>query len=358
MKYRLFLLLFVLLFVATACGSGETEPVAAPTATEAADILAEATKVPIEATQAPVEPTKVPIEVTEAPTKVTEVIEADDDLTAQLLAKGYSESASEAITIDSATYEAVLYKKPEFYSDYLLVYKEEAGQKSLLYEWAMEFEELDFAAYPITRPEISGWHDMNGDGWPELVVLSDSGGHCWTCGKFQIFSLQNNDNVINLTESALAVAETYGFSVENVLDLNGDGIMEWVVLDARYEFAFTLCHQCSPAATRIYAWDGESYHNASAQFPEYYQSHIDRLTAQLEELTKDGTWDKDKQLGPLGPLISLLLNYENAGRLEEGWAIFSSYANPERYSQISDADAAELIEIREQFRKEYGFEGS
>lgn len=192
---------------------------------------------------------------------------------------------------------------------------------------------------------------MNGDGRPELAILSYNGGNCWLCAQLQVIQLQPNDNVVNLAESALA--EMNGFAVEGLVDLNGDGIVEWRVLDARYENVFGGCHACSPAALRLYAWDGESYRNASAQFPEFYQPEIDQLTAQLEELVQIGVWNKYM----LSPLVSLLLNYENAGRLEEGWALFSSYTDPERYSQISEADAAELIEIREQFRQEYGQEG-
>jgi hypothetical protein len=189
---------------------------------------------------------------------------------------------------------------------------------------------------------------MNADGLMELPYRVDQGGNCWTCSQMQVLQLHTDDSLVNLTE-LVPVEDELGesFVLGTVMDVDYDGVQEWLVFDARFEFAFNLCHACSPTAHRVYAWDGETYRNASAQFSDYYQEQIDNLTAQVEAMAQsDEPWAGYE----VGPMVSLLLAYENAGRGEEGLAIFEQYSDPAQYEgRVTEEQLQSLKDAREFF---------
>jgi hypothetical protein len=172
-----------------------------------------------------------------------------------------------------------------------------------------------------------------------------------------VLQLRPDDSVVDLTrvvppEDSLG-AGWNGFGVWSLKDLNGDGLWEWQVLDARWEFRFNLDHASSPAARRIYAWDGQVYRNASAQFSEYYRHWLEAVTADMRAVAEG-----DEVVGyyHLSGLISLLLNYENAGRGQEGWVIFKQYTDSALYAsrQLEDDSLIySLLEARGLFQTWY-----
>lgn len=132
----------------------------------------------------------------------------------------------------------------------------------------------------------------------------------------------------------------------NLTDADNDGVQEWLVLDAHFEFAFNLCHACSPAGFRLYAWDRETYRNAPAQFPDYYQEQIDDLTAQVEGTAQsDEPWTGSE----LDPMISLLLACENAGRSDEGLAVFEQYSDPVLYTERASQEQLQSLQEARKF---------
>ena len=278
-----------------------------------------------------------------------------DQLAAELLAQGYITQTQE-FRQNALTYRAIVYQPANFMestaaTNYLVIYKLQDDQAALLYELREEqrLEIFDDEGQPAPLP---GWLDMNGDGLMELPYRTINGGNCWGCSQLRVLQHRADDSFAYLTESTPPQDRLGGnFVLQGLIDVNNDGVLEWQVLDARWEFAFGLCHACSPAAFRLYAWDGSSYRHASAQFPAYYQPILAEGLAEVERLAEsEATWSGSE----LGQLISLLLNYENAGRGQEGWTIFEQYSDPALYEgQAGQAELQALIEAREYFRTWY-----
>jgi ligand-binding sensor domain-containing protein len=277
------------------------------------------------------------------------------ELEAELLAQGYI-IQTQAYRQGETIYRASIYQ-PAGYLDstsapnYLLVYKVEGSQSKLLYEL---WEEVRFEFYGGESQDapVAGWLDMNGDGLLELTYRTANGGTCWGCAQLHVLQLRAGDQIIDLTQ-AVPPEDRLGssFILRSLLDVDEDGTLEWEVFDTRWEFAFGLCHACSPVAERIYAWDGVAYRNASAQFPEYYGPRLDQALADVEQMARSDVPWTDLELGRM---ISLILGYENAGRGQEGWAIFERYADPDLYSgRAEERLIRALLEARELFRTWY-----
>jgi hypothetical protein len=264
------------------------------------------------------------------------------------LSAGYAVE-TRTFTLDDTIYRASFYVHIEWYANpnYLLIARTEGEQTRVIYE-LQEERRFFLTTYSPDGQQTLDWADINGDGLMELPFILDQGGNCWTCTQMQVLQLRADDSVINLTES-VPPEDKLGksFVVLDLTDVKDDSLLEWLVLDARWEFAFDLCHACSPVGFRLYAWDGTTYRNASAQFPDYYQEQIDSLTAQVEETAQsDEPWTGFE----VGPIVSLLLAYENAGRGEEGLALFEQNSDPALYAErASEEQLQSLQEARELF---------
>ena len=275
-------------------------------------------------------------------------VESLSEFEAELLASGYTAETRE-FSQDEVTYRAVIYTHEEWYANpnYLLIARLQGKETEIVYTLQNE-RRIKFVTYGAQGEKALDWVDMNADGLMELPFHEDQGGNCWTCAQLRVLQLRAGGDVVDLT-AAVPPEDELGesFVILDLIDADADGVQEWLVLDARFEFAFDLCHACSPAAFRLYAWDGEVYRNASAQFPDYYQPQIDNLTARVQEMAQsDDPWTGDE----LGSIVSLLLAYENAGRREEGLAVFEQYTDPALYAgRASEEQLASLQEAREFF---------
>ena len=265
---------------------------------------------------------------------------------AQFAAAGYEVDFYQT-TYLSDTLEAAVYQhpRPNFAAatpetPHLLVYRATPGaEPTLIFNLQ---EHVDFTIFylmnwdPLSaNSKPDGWRDFNGDGLPDFAMRAGSGGNGWLTSPLVLLSPTSQG--IDLLNDALALPEKFGVSL--LQDLNGDGIFELLVTDARFELAFDLCHACSPSATRIYAWNGMAYEEASADFPDFYAPTIADFTAQLET----AGFSPDDPFGDglsLGGLISLLLAYENSGQAAAGWAVYAQYADPALY----DAPSPSLVQ--------------
>jgi len=302
------------------------------------------------------------------PTIISTVNSDNNDsssIEAQFFADDYELGPSETVTLDDIVYEATIYKHPSEDADRLLIHKRQGADEAVIYNFSEDLEQVrvdgvdDFFSRVTIRfdsPENTpiGWHDLNGDGFPELLLfISNYHIKCEPCEQLQILQLQPQQGVRNLTLSIPAEDKLDFFSVQDLVDVDNDGIMELIVHDDRYAW---LDYNAG-YGTRIYAWDGEVYRNASSRFPDYYQSQIDQLTFRLEEfgfVKSIGDISSEDALNKkelyIGELIELLLAYDNIGRREEGWAIFEAYANPQRYEENTDW----WLNMWEIFSQEYG----
>ncbi|MFZ5916678.1 MAG: hypothetical protein ACOYZ7_07085 [Chloroflexota bacterium] len=264
------------------------------------------------------------------------------------LATGYAVEVRKFEKAD-VTYRASFYTHRDWFANpnYLIIARIEAGQTTVVYQM-QETRRFLLDSYGPQGPRTLGWLDMNADGLMELPYIVDQGGNCWGCSQMQVLQLQADDSVVSLTD-AVPEQDRLGESLVlgTVMDMDGDGVEEWLVYDVSFEFAFGLCHACSPIAHRVYAWDGTVYREASTQFPDYYQGQIDNLTAEVEAMRQSQEpWSGYE----LGPMVSLLLTYQNAGRGEEGLALFEEYSEPAQYGdRLTEEQLQSLNEAREYF---------
>src|SRR5262249_32879993 len=115
----------------------------------------------------------------------------------------------------------------------------------------------------------------------EIIVQSSSGGNCWGCNPTEIYRVANH-------KAELIAAKP----IQKITDLNGDGIQELIVTDARWESYDDLSHAASPAALTVYAWRNGKYVYASRYFEAFYKGEIDRLRASIEEAKSQITADE------------------------------------------------------------------
>lgn len=106
------------------------------------------------------------------------------------------------------------------------------------------------------------FHDINGDGHPEVVYNSANGSNGWTTGGTFAATVMP-DGTVQDVHFSLPIAKS---APGKPVDLNGDGVYEWTAVDASWELQQAFCHACSPSSEFILAWNGTEYADASAKF--------------------------------------------------------------------------------------------
>lgn len=149
--------------------------------------------------------------------------------------------------------------------------------------------------------------DINGDSLKEILVQSSSGGNCWACNPVEIYQFKNHQ--VKLIAAA---------PMQKIVDLNGDGIAELIVADARWEFYGELSHAASPSVKLVYAWKNGRYVNASRDFTDYYKAEIDRLRLALNEAKAGITAAEGSDDAYIGLAIALAISYRHVGEIERG----------------------------------------
>lgn len=158
--------------------------------------------------------------------------------------------------------------------------------------------------------------DLNGDGLKEIFVQSSSGGNCWACNPIEIYQVKNH-----------AVTLLAAAPIQKIADLNGDGVAELVIADARWEAYGDLSHAAAPSAKLVYAWKMGRYVNASRDFADFYKAEIERLRAALNEATASLTAAEGSDDFYIGIAITLAISYRHAGEIERGLKEFEALMN-------------------------------
>lgn len=149
--------------------------------------------------------------------------------------------------------------------------------------------------------------DINGDGFKDFIVQSSSGGNCWSCNPTEIYSIKNH-------KAELIAAGP----VQQVADLNGDGLVELIMTDARWENYDDFSHAASPAAKLVYAWKNGRYVYASRDFAAYYKAEIDRLKMMIEESKSQINTEIWSDEVYIGSACSIAVSYAHLGETERG----------------------------------------
>mgnify|MGYP006420376831 CR=1 FL=1 len=179
------------------------------------------------------------------------------------------------------------------FEDVILI--EKTGMESIKIEQAA-------AIAPLTGA------DINGDGYPEVIAESYSGGaHC--CFGTHVYSLAETPTLILKTPESNAHGQFQ--------DLDGDSIYEFITADDI--FAYQYCpFASSPFVKVIMSYDAEkqSYLPSSPNFPQEYIEDILRDTKNAERVSKaetyeNGEWDETSKCS----ILPLSLDYIYLGDL-------------------------------------------
>ncbi len=155
--------------------------------------------------------------------------------------------------------------------------------------------------------QLSG-KDLTGDGIPELVVFSYTGGaHC--CSGVTVYSLG---------ETPTLILQTRPSNCGGVFnDLDGDGILEFITCDDL--FAYTYCpYAALPLVRAILAYTpGAGYVAASPRFSDQYAADMATTTIKAEAAQPGalGEWDNTTKCGVLPLVLALLYS----GQPDQAW---------------------------------------
>ncbi|HWP43228.1 MAG TPA: VCBS repeat-containing protein [Blastocatellia bacterium] len=149
--------------------------------------------------------------------------------------------------------------------------------------------------------------DINGDGLKEIILQSSSGGNCWSCNPIEIYRVRNSK--VELVAAA---------PIQRIVDLNGDGSMELVVADSRWENYGDLSHAAAPFALVVYSWRNGQYVYAARDFAAFYRGEADRLRAAIAEARAEITADEFSDEVYVGRAMALAITYAHAGEIDRG----------------------------------------
>lgn len=161
-----------------------------------------------------------------------------------------------------------------------------------------------FFSIPSEPPlSKSNGTDINHDGAAEVIVQASSGGNCASCNPTEIYTLRGH-------KAELIAAGP----IRDIQDIDGDGSLDLLVSDTRWEFYSDLAHVASPWATIIYAWRNGHYVYASRDYAAYYGAELKELRGRLEEAKAMITADEyTSDEGFIGLAVSIALTYAHMG---------------------------------------------
>ena len=149
--------------------------------------------------------------------------------------------------------------------------------------------------------------DLNGDGRKELVVSAANGGNCWQCSRVLLYTLEGNGARLIASEPM------------RLEDLDGDGRVELLVGDTRWEAYDDFSHAAAPGGTLVYTWRDGAYVFAGSDAAAYYDGKLAELRAGLAESV--ASIRPDEANGDelyLHYALSIYIVHAYTGRLEAG----------------------------------------
>lgn len=161
--------------------------------------------------------------------------------------------------------------------------------------------------------------DINGDGYPDVIVETFSGGaHC--CFGTQVFSLRP-------TNAALILQKPESNAGGQFQDLNGDGIFEFITYDDT--FAYQYCPYAAGVFVKVvmeYDAAQDRYAPASPRFSDQYREDITQNEGRaLSAPGEFGEWDGTNACA----ILPLVLDYLYIGQQDQAhMELVSRYSDP------------------------------
>jgi hypothetical protein len=180
-------------------------------------------------------------------------------------------------------------------------------------EWGVKID-------PITG------RDVNGDGFPDAVLASFSGGaHC--CWTYFIVSLGKNPGLVAKIENS---------STASFKSLAENGKIQILIRDGTFDEAFGLGHPFSPFPLLIVRLNGSQFEDVGPQFWSIYKNEIQQARAKLKSPDLDqflhssptAIHDDDNYLATETHILQIALSYLYAGRPKESRATLSTLWPP------------------------------
>ncbi|MGB5036487.1 MAG: hypothetical protein WBQ66_07770 [Blastocatellia bacterium] len=185
-----------------------------------------------------------------------------------LAVEAYSEHRS-----DAGRYLAVIYGYPETAGEKagtksLKLYFQRAGSSVVSSSDLIEEAILGFGTYEDAGTVFA---DINKDGILEFVVSAANGGNCWACSNVRIYALGGPTPRLMVAEPMV------------LRDLDGDGSLELLVGDTRWESYDDFSHAAAPGGTMVYQWRDGKYIFAGGEAKAFYEKELDRYRGELAE---------------------------------------------------------------------------
>lgn len=149
--------------------------------------------------------------------------------------------------------------------------------------------------------------DINRDGRTELIASSGNGGNCWDCSNVTVYTLLGDE------------LEVLASAPMQIKDIDGNGVMELLVGDTRWEFYDDFSHAGSPGGTLVYTWDKGYYGFAGPDAMRFYQKELDSLKAELPDaVQRIDAGDPYSDEGYLRTVLSMYLVYVYTQQADRG----------------------------------------
>jgi hypothetical protein len=200
------------------------------------------------------------------------------------------------------------------------------------------------AADALLKPPLFclpyGWGDVNYNNLPDMAVTFLWGNN-YNGGEVHIFEITQKQQVVNLTEDLPGPVNYWEFDPLSaypdlmVMDL------AWAEHDCLYPG--------SPKVFRIFSWSGSAYIDIMSNEYLDFSSWINQLTG-LVESSYGGPFIPPIHLGPI---LTILLLYDNLGEREICWGTFLEMIDSDNWPG-TDARSQEWLQAEvDHFRKFY-----
>jgi hypothetical protein len=212
-----------------------------------------------------------------APTVPANVPAPFREAVAAELKTGMTIADSREVSAAGGTYFAVIYLYPDRA-------KEHAGDKALKLYYVADGAKtpkttelytehlIDFGTYDDPQTVFA---DVNKDGATDMIVSVANGGNCWQCSRVLLYSLDGPELRFFASEPM------------SLKDVDGDGRLDLLVGDTRWEGYDDFSHAAAPGGTLVYTWHPPTYVFAGPDAVAFYRSETERLQADLPDAIKN-----------------------------------------------------------------------